>query len=110
MNIKTHGSSFRMKYKSKKDRSPTISILARDWNRNGGVNAFLKTIITSQKVPLVNNTVNITMNRLGHFYICVPVPLDIIDNQEDVKGKVISLDPGVRTFMTCYDPEGQIVE
>ncbi|CAG8439329.1 6553_t:CDS:2 [Diversispora eburnea] len=49
------------------------------------------------------------MNRLGHFYICVPVPLDVIDNQEYVKGKVISLDPDIRTFITCYDPEGQMI-
>ncbi|RHZ83686.1 hypothetical protein Glove_88g28 [Diversispora epigaea] len=73
-NIKTHGSNFRMKYKSKKDRSQTISILARDWNRDRGV--------------------SFRCHR----------------NQEDVKGKVISLDPGVRTLMTCYDPKGQIVE
>ncbi|RHZ62220.1 hypothetical protein Glove_341g17 [Diversispora epigaea] len=90
-----------MKYKSKKDRSQTISILARDWNRNGG--AFLKTIITPQKVPLVSNTVNITMNRLGHFYICVPIPLDVIDKQEDVKGKIKLLVDQTRGKDTvCY--------
>jgi len=50
------------------------------------------------------------MNHLGHFYLCVSVPLDIIDNQDDVRGKVISLDPGVRTFMTGYDPDGQLIE
>ncbi|CAG8501617.1 14975_t:CDS:2 [Funneliformis caledonium] len=27
------------------------------------------------------------MNHLGHFYLCVSVPLDIIDNQDDVRGK-----------------------
>ncbi|UZO15911.1 uncharacterized protein OCT59_007320 [Rhizophagus irregularis] len=55
----------------------------------------------------INNTVNITMNHLGHFYLCVSVLLDIIGNQDDVRGKVISLDPGV---MTGYDPDGQLIK
>ena len=50
------------------------------------------------------------MNHLGHFYLCVSIPLDIIDNQDDVSGKAISLDPGVHTFMTGYDPNGQLIE
>src|SRR6185436_12256750 len=109
-NKKLHGNNFRMKYRSKKDRIQTISILARDWNRNRGEYAFLKDIVTSEQSLKVNNMVNITMNHLGHFYLCVSVPLDIIDNQDDVQGKVISLDPGVRTFMTGYDPDGQLIE
>ena len=109
-NKKLHGNNFRMKYRSKKDRIQTISILARDWNRNRGEYAFLKDIVTSEQSLKVNNMVNITMNHLGHFYLCVSVPLDIIDNQDDVRGKVISLDPGVRTFMTGYDPDGQLIE
>ncbi|CAG8673601.1 2577_t:CDS:2, partial [Paraglomus brasilianum] len=70
-------------YRSKKDRIQTISILARDWNRNRGEYAFLKDIVTSEQSLKVNNMVNITMNHLGHFYLCVSVPLDIIDNQDD---------------------------
>lgn len=107
---KLHGNNFRMKYKTKKDRSQTISILARDWNRNRGEYAFLKTVIVSERPPEINHTVNVTMNRLGHFYMCVSIPLDVSDNQDGVKGKVISLDPGVRTFMTGYDPNGRVVE
>ncbi|CAG8857118.1 18613_t:CDS:1, partial [Gigaspora margarita] len=99
-----------MEYKTKKDHLQTISILARDWNRNRGKYAFLKTMIVSERPPEINHTMNITMNRLGHFYICVSISLDVSDNQDSVKGKVILLDPGVRTFMTGYDPNGQIVE
>ncbi|CAG8463321.1 31690_t:CDS:2 [Racocetra persica] len=96
----------RMKYKTKKDRSQTISILARDWNRNRGKYAFLKTVIMSERPPEINHTVNITMNRLEYFYMCVSIPLNVSDNQDSIKGKVISLDPGVHTFMTGYDPNG----
>src|SRR2546421_7154272 len=93
-NKKLHRNNFQMKYRSKKDRTQTISILDRDWNRNREQYAFLKSIITSKRPPEINNMVNITMNHLGHFYLCVSVPLDIIDNQDDVREKVISLDPG----------------
>ena len=71
---------------------------------------FLKSIITSERPPEINNTVNITMNHLGHFYLCVSISLDIINNQDDVRGKVISLDPSVRMFMTGYDLNGQLIE
>src|SRR4051794_7198069 len=109
-NKKLHGNNFQMKYRLKKDSTQTILILARDWNKNRGQYAFLKNIITSERPPEINNMVNITMNRLGHFYLCVSASLDIIDNQDDVCGKVISLDPGVCTFMTGYDPNGQLIE
>ena len=88
----------------------TISILARDWNKNRRQFAFLKSIITSERSPEINNMVNITMDRLRHFYLCVFIPLDIIDNQDDVHKKVISLDSGVRMFITGYDPNGQLIK
>ncbi|CAG8768560.1 14952_t:CDS:1, partial [Cetraspora pellucida] len=55
-NKKIHGDNFSMKHKSKKDRHQSISILARDWNRVRGEFAFLKNIITSQKLPMIDNT------------------------------------------------------
>ncbi|CAG8722909.1 14273_t:CDS:1, partial [Ambispora leptoticha] len=67
-------------------------------------------IVTSEQSLKINNMVNITMNHLEYFYLCVSVPLDIIDNQDNVWGKVISLDPGVCTFMTGYDPNSQLIE
>ena len=61
----------------------------------------------------------LTINRLGEFYLCIPKPLEIkTDNQgpkfsvvEEKKGVgIISLDPGVRTFMTGYNPSGEAIE
>ncbi|CAG8834775.1 21449_t:CDS:2, partial [Racocetra persica] len=36
--------------------------------------------------------------------------INISDNQDDVKGKVISLNLGIYTFMTGYDPNGRVVK
>jgi len=51
----------------------------------------------------------LVMNRLGEFYLCVPMPLDVrAESQGPAESDVgvISLDPGIRTFMTGYDPSG----
>ncbi|CAB4375249.1 unnamed protein product [Rhizophagus irregularis] len=56
----------------------------------------------------------LVMNRLGEFYLCIPRPLNygpknqgpFIVNEEQRRTRLISLDPGVRTFMTCYSPDG----
>ncbi|CAG8510202.1 uncharacterized protein OCT59_004200 [Rhizophagus irregularis] len=57
---------------------------------------------------------HLVMNRLSEFYLCIPRPLELqtenqgpfIVNEEQRRTRLISLDPGVRTFMTCYSPDG----
>ncbi|CAG8623832.1 19894_t:CDS:2 [Gigaspora margarita] len=45
------------------------------------------------------------------FHINVPVPAENHEKQVRIAGMVVSLDPGIRTFMTCYDdPQGHVVE
>ena len=60
------------------------------------------------------------------FYLCVPTtvavapPANVPDTQGDAAsaapdaprcgGKVVAIDPGLRTFGTCYDPSGAITE
>jgi len=47
-------------------------------------------------------------DRLGRFYLCQILPLQ--DVECSPTEKTISLDPGVRTFMTGYSPEGTTTE
>ena len=49
--------------------------------------------------------------RTNVFYLCVPMPLEVrAENQGPIEKRVIALDPGVRTFMTGYDPHGVAFE
>lgn len=45
--------------------------------------------------------------RQGHYYLAAPRH---VPNQASAPPKVCALDPGVRTFMTGYDPEGGAFE
>ena len=54
------------------------------------------------------------MNKLGMWFLCIPLPLSVSENQAPVDevwtDGVIALDPGVRTFVTGYDPSGGVCE
>ena len=74
---------------------------------------------SSEEIPEIKYECRLTINCLGEFYLCIPKPLEIgADNQgprfsvaEENRGAgIISLDPGVRTFMTGYNPSGEVIE
>lgn len=114
------GGAFEMKYRSRKDRQRSITILAQDWGRKTGAYSqlFGRGVLRSSE-PLPDDIVydsRLVCNKLGHYYLCLPLPLQVQPvNQgpackEAPMSGVIALDPGVRTFMTGYDPSGKVVE
>ena len=51
--------------------------------------------------------------RLGHYHLCLPLTIELRGENQAPKGSAcrhstISLDPGVRTFMTGYDADGAV--
>jgi putative transposase len=48
-------------------------------------------------------------DELNHYYIIIQIPL-IDAKSENQTDSIISIDPGSRTFITCYDPKGNIIE
>jgi len=105
---------FNMKFRSKKDHQQSITILSKHWSRSRGEYAFLHKIKSAEVLPeKLEYDSRLVINRLGKFYICIPQPLNIrTENQGPTQSEdaVIALDPGVRTFMTGYDPSGQAIE
>jgi putative transposase len=105
---------FEMRWRSRKDRSQTILIRRKHWNCQKGDYA---PIFSPEKLrssePLLEGydyDMRLQLTRLGEFYLCIPSPLEVrSDNQappEEIEA-IISLDPGVRTFVTGYDPSSE---
>ncbi len=111
-----------MKFRSHRDPQQSIYIPRHEWNSKGtrkGQFNFLKKIASSRPLPTtMDHDSTLTRTRLGKFYLCVPVPLEIHttpeSQQPSAQGRgagVISLDPGVRTFLTAYVPgQGRVTE
>jgi putative transposase len=103
---------FQMRYRSRKDPQQSLLVRSRDWVRTRGayVSVFGSKVLRSAE-PLPSTLEydsRLVKDRLGRFWLCIPQPLEV---QAKTKGeRIIALDPGVRTFMTGYDPSGAVWE
>ncbi|KAJ8099848.1 putative transposase DNA-binding domain-containing protein [Lipomyces tetrasporus] len=103
---------FKIRYRSgKKCFQESIVIHSKHWARGSGKYAFLRHMKSAEKLPeKLSSDSRLVMERCtGHFYLCVPGPLEMVDGPTGVL-RAISLDPGVRSFMTGYTPDGEVVE
>jgi putative transposase len=110
---------FTMKYKSKKALSDSLVIHSKHYKHNKGPYAsLLKNLKSAEKLPdRIYYDARLQKKRLlGEYYLIIPEAAALIpDNQGNVNEtlsptSVIALDPGVRTFMTGYCPDGIVIE
>ena len=115
---------YHLKFRKKKDAQESIVIHKKHWAHKKGVYAFLHDIPSHEPLPAHQELPadsRIVRTRLNHWYLCVPHSKELHsvtprDNQAGrdsetlPEGEVIALDPGVRTFLTGYDPGGVIWE
>jgi transposase len=107
------GGKFNVKFRKRKEHN-SISILSKHWNRKLGKFALAykdfgyegKLIRPSD----LNYTSRLIRTQLNEYYLCIPKPLEMSESQVHKEVKVLSIDPGVRTLMTGYDLDGQIIE
>jgi putative transposase len=78
-------------------------------------------LLCAERLPLVTNQYDCRLikERTGHWYLCIPLPLNYVyDRAKPVSQikpitdspRVVAIDPGVRTFLTCYSPDGDLFE
>lgn len=98
--------NFTMKFRSIKAPQQSITIHKKHWGRKNGVYSFLSQIYSAEPIFQLKCDSHLTLTRTGEYYICIPINATANDNQ--VRNKVVALDPGVRTFQTSFDNEGII--
>ena len=104
---------FIIHFKSKKNKSDSIVIHDQCWNKGRmyPIRFGKEPLVGVELLPdKLGYDTRLQRTRFGKFYLCILKPLEIKpDNQGPYsningEGNVIALDPGVRTFMTGYDP------
>ncbi|MCP3663106.1 MAG: transposase, partial [Gammaproteobacteria bacterium] len=106
----------KFKFQSKRDSQQSIEIRARDWGRSRGMYSKLfgqGVLKWAEELPKeLKATCRLVRDRLGRYYICLVRQVAIRSENQAPKSThgVVYLDPGVRTFQTCFDADGLIAE
>jgi putative transposase len=104
------------KFRTKRDKQQSLVIRSRNWNNNRGMFAPLfgsSVMKAAEKLPehLISDF-RVLKDRLCHYYLCIPRQVEKRSESQAPTSQqsVVALDPGVRTFQTCYDADGLITE
>ncbi|KAK9233831.1 hypothetical protein V1525DRAFT_392076 [Lipomyces kononenkoae] len=103
---------FNIKYRSRRRCcQESIVVHAKHWEHRTGKYAFLRHMKCQEMLPetLPHDSRLVTECHTGHFYLCVPGAVEVVEGPARVP-RVVSLDPGVRTFVTGYTPDGAVIE
>lgn len=57
---------------------------------------------------ILEHEIKIQRTRLGKWYMLIPYEMEV--SSSDNQGAIIALDPGVRTFLTGYSPNGEVLK
>lgn len=115
---KAKNKNFQMKFKSKKDMmqySESISVLSKKWNqiRKSGFyhDIFSSTKMKSaEKLPVkLDYTSRLIRCPLNKYYFSIPNKLDVVSDNQATTNSMLFIDPGVKTFLTGYDPSGKVI-
>jgi transposase len=102
---------FKLRFRCMKKSIQSVVIRARHCARKTGVYAFLNTMKKSENVENyhVNHDFRIVKDLYGDYWMCIPCEKKYKSERQAFyfskhrNDGVISLDPGVRTFLTGYD-------
>lgn len=107
---------FKMNFKSRKSWTESIYIpktaikVSSCRSQLNIYSRFLKTSVSvsKEKLPDVNNEVTLLHNKKNNsWYLCILVDHEV---KTENQGRIVSVDPGVKTFLTLYDPSGKVVQ
>ena len=104
---------FSMGFKKKTDSSMSFPLLKKHWKNGVYFPTFLKGALRGHE-PLpaqLECDSKIVKTRSNEYFACLPTTRpELTPSPCAYEGSCIALDPGVRTFLTGYDPSGKILE
>jgi transposase len=115
------GGIFTLHFKEKDRGSISIPIREDQFKQKGGKYKFLKEIrrtkrkiypkiidkrINKTNIPEFDQQLELQRDRFGHYYLIFKV--NVKRDEDKVPERIISIDPGVRTFLTGYTNDGYI--
>jgi hypothetical protein len=105
------GFRFRMTFKAKTDASMSLPLLKKHWKDGVYFQRFLHGQLKGHE-PLpaqLECDAKLVKTRINDFFACIPTTRPELKQVPwAYEGSCIALDPGVRTFLTGYDPSGRI--
>lgn len=115
-NLKTNfakGGKFNLEFRTKKKykKQVSMSVLAKKWNRpKNFYSSIFKPKNLKSSEPLhekLDYTCRLIKTMEQHYYLAIPKPLDIRSENQAPDNSMIFMDPGVKNFITAYDPSGK---
>jgi putative transposase len=100
-------------FKTLKDNSSSIEIQSRSFKLIGDRRIkFFQTFLgkegieIKEELPTMNYSVRLVRTRSKEFYLCIP---RVCTFEQTTTGRACAIDPGVRDFITIYDPSGLVI-
>ena len=108
---------FALSFKGRLHEQPqSMTIFKKHWGRKRGefASLFGQGVLASSKTEPLPKTLpadsRLLRDRLGHFDLCIPLSAETRAPAPTGRHRVVAIDPGVRTFLTCYSPTAGLVE
>lgn len=99
---------FNLSFKTKRDRNSTITIQKKYYTTKRGMYSFIKNIKGLEDYKNMEYAFKITRNNLNEYYITIP--RKFVSHDIKKHKNIISLDPGIKTFLTGYDIKGNAIK